>query len=335
MRTMAIRLFAAAVGLIALSAPRVAEAETPDSDRITLQRGPGTEQCMGLADLLARVQERLGRPPREAATASGVSIALTIERATPGPGWHATMMIVEDTGALAGTRKMSDPQDSCDGIGTALAIATALALGEDACPGCGAQPARAAEGAPTSSVSGPKGESPSGLTLLVAPAAALAVGSLPRAQVGPAVALRLGLPRGPTLGLEGAFFPNVDADAPAAGGATFRMWALGALACAPLFDSEAWRLAACAGGEAEATSFRAFGFVRDRSDTRWSASVLLGARLEQQIHGALTAFAGADLGVPMHRESYDYIDATGAKARLFRPWPVTATLKLGVGYRFR
>lgn len=92
--------------------------------RLSVEQGPGAEECAGREQLEARVEGILHRPLAAGSAEVGLSIDVRFERATGG----AFVARVSASGPKPGQRVLRDSSPTCDALGEAVAVTLALLL---------------------------------------------------------------------------------------------------------------------------------------------------------------------------------------------------------------
>jgi hypothetical protein len=348
-----------ATSLAAALVVSTASAEAPRPAALAWTHGPGAESCIGGPELARAVDARLRRPALVPLGAAEIVVHGRIERV--GERWQIAVTIEDPSGKQLGTRelvKSTVEAPDCRSLDADLGLVVALTIDPDgvaSLPDSGAisssSSAPPAPVAPTFILQrepvAPPSPPPLLPTVPPAPAAApalqvaveggavLASGVLPSTVFGGRA--RLGARLRPPVWIEVGAVVLADSDARAPGsppGARLGL-AHGTLAGCPELYRRASISALVCGGLALGTyQVTGFGVDEPRSDDRLYADASLAGRVRVRAFGPLHLFLGAGLQTPFVRDSFGYVDKTGARQRLFRARPVATLLELGIGFRF-
>lgn len=288
-------------------------------------RLPGAESCVSARDLALDVEARLGRAAFIAPAAADLTLEGRVEPATAPSAFRATIRLLDQSGALLGTRELETSDPTCRDLADPVALAVALMIDPDAATEA-APPPPAPKAAPAAApwVGAPRLDEPRGAEptprapppwrFQVDGGAASVVGMLPRPAVGFRLRTLLDPEGFPAIAMSGTYFPAV------AGGGTYEL-VYGALAVCPWTpDFEVVRLTTCAAlavGVIEAS-----GGLGSRVDPAVHPAVTAG--VSRRLLGPVVGTVDAGLAVPLSRRTYHYGEA-------FTISPVAGTLDLGVG----
>ena len=90
----------------------------------------------------------------------------------------------------------------------------------------------------------------------------------------------------------------------------------------------------CAGADVGWLRASGFGFASSTTRDLWSADVTAEGEVEQAIADGFFASFGLRALVPLIRTKVAY-STLGSATQVYRPWPVAAVARLGLGYIFR
>jgi hypothetical protein len=109
-----------------------ADEPAPRTSSLGWVRLAGAETCAGPRAVAEAVEKRLGRQVFVAPTRADVAVEGRIERAGPSGGWHATITLTDDRGAVLGTRELTSDAAECRALDARIALALALMIDPDA-----------------------------------------------------------------------------------------------------------------------------------------------------------------------------------------------------------
>lgn len=310
-------------------------------------RLPGAERCVGPVELAAAVEARLGRVVFAPVSRAELAVEGRIE---PRDGGFAAALSVSDReGRRLGQRELASKQPDCRAMDRALVLVTSLLIDPDAPLGTEAESPRGAPSGPndpppleraeTSTAPArptPRASPPSAPVPLwgaVGLEGVVATGQLPWPSFGGTLALALGMQDG-LRGRVTAVFGHGGAETAAGSPAAFTLLAGGAAACFAGMPRGDLSVGACAGGEIGGllAAAAALSGEQDRS-ALWAAAVV-GIHAELLLHRHWLLRGAVELGLPLRRDRFTYVDGAGVERVLFEPSPVLVRLGLGLGFRF-
>jgi hypothetical protein len=339
-RLLSVLFVAGAVGVASVT---LAD-EKPKTSSLSWVRLEGAEECVATQPLARSVEERLGRSVFVSAADADLSVEGRVERKNK--TWRAHVEVRDPTGKLLGTRDLESAEASCESLRAPLALALAVMIDPDAALG----PKPTATPTPTPTPTPTLAPTPT-LTPTLAPTPVPAPTSKWDVQgfVGPGITVGLvpdvgwGITGG---GLVGSPLPFVGGKAtatyvfetavPVEGGASVRMSALlGSLAYCPLLLRDArFSVAVCAGGASGLIFVRGVGFAVARSELRGTIAAQVDARASVRLVGPLTVGMGADVLVPLVRDTIAFTRADGSQKAAFEPSPAAFAADISLGVRF-
>jgi hypothetical protein len=295
----------------------------------------GSDACSGAADLGARIEERLGRSPEQAARSLRIAMVARLERRRESEGWAGEIDVVGTDGATTGRRTLEQSGRSCEALVDRLSFVAALILDS----GTIAAPAEArSDSAPQASVAAiaaPQqvGTKPtrSRWTLRVEGGAALAEGLLPGAAPGGEASVFAG-PPGPVVAyVQAGFWPEARASVGPNQGAGLSLAEAGVGICSPRLRTARLRFEPCLGADLGRVRVRGFGLDNQVTSERWAADVAVGFALRWPAGAGPYASLGVRLVVPLVRDQITYLDPAGQDRALFRmsSVAVVGVLRLG------
>ncbi len=318
---------------------------------LLVDRGPGTEECIGASALEQAVEARLQRAAFLHHQATPLRIRLRLARIGKRQ-WSAELRLEAANGGSLGERKLTTAAAHCSALDDSLALVVALLVdaplgererelegkGEQAAP---SQPAAPTERTTPSPLPAPKA------TLIDLPpntlaprqpwrweaslAASLALGLLPRAGWG----LELGVSAKPATGPELRLFlqgyaPRDAYGGPEHAGAHFDALFVGLEVCPLAAELGTWRLAACAGQNLGRLHASAFGYDQNSSANDLLYTLLARAVLLAPVLGRLSARLSARAEIPLSRPAFYYGARENNEATVFELSPALAVFEAGL-----
>jgi hypothetical protein len=350
-----VRWLAAAASTAVMTVGFVASAQPTSGPSLGVELAwTAPVECPSRAAVLGQVRAIL---EGGAASAHAVEATATVERA--GPRWRVALTIRSDQGS--GVRSLD--ADSCEALGSAVALIVALAVDPtrrappdagapssgdapvphasptDADAGAGAQPLSAVSPRPRSGMEG--AQSADGPRLAVGAMGAADVGDLPSAAVGGSVAVA-GLYRRGRLEVRGRSFASQRAAdlARPAQGVELAYLGLDARACLAVLATgraarEGVAVSPCLGVDLSRIAGSGFGGSKTFSgDGSWSAieAGLLGT---WALAPSVALRVGVDLLVPTSRPGFVVLAPDGStEESLHRPAPIAGRFDVGAELRF-
>lgn len=319
--------------------------ESRRSSTLAWVRLPGAESCIGTVELAKAVERRLGRLVFAPVSQADLAVEGRIEPRVL--GFVATLSVSDRDGKVLGTRTLESKRPDCRSMDRGLVLITSLLIDPEAFAESSVEPEPEAALEPepppvpvvrtsTARVSiTPKDElieAPTPLWGALTLSGSLSLGQLPGLGGGAVASLDLGLQDG-LRGRISAAFAHGGTETAAGTSASFVLVSGSAGLCFARLVSRQVSLGGCGGVELGGLLAQAAELAgeQDRS-ALWLAAVLgLHADfvLEEHwlIHGVL------ELGLPLRRDRYTYLDGAGATRVLFEPSPVVVRLGLGFGFR--
>ena len=289
-RRMLSRGATAAIFLVATSSVANADAE------LQLQWIAPTE-CPSQAEIAARVLDIVGPNARPRQV---VDAKVSVSRSDA--DWLAEIHLKGSTRTVQG--------ESCAALGDAVAVIVALAVEHDASPSSAPEYEKKPE-----KEKRPAESSPSANVLFVGVAMGIGAGTLPAADVGPAIVagwnagrFRLGVDLGLTAKVEGR-----TAERPSEG-ATFWLARGGARACYTFLEG-AFVVGPCAGIEADRIAANGFGSPQPKNTSAIVPIGFTGVLALIRVSSPLFVRATLDGAVPLDRPSFS-VEGTGPVHRV-------------------
>lgn len=284
--------------------------------QLVWERDPGTERCPTGREIARAVNARLGYtwlvPDREGGERAFGRVSKV------SAGYEALLTLRDPQKRLVGTRRLHDASGDCATLAAASVLAFTLMAGA-------APPASAA------SVTTPQ------RVMFSAEAGAVAsLGLLSRLSPHAFARLDALLTRRFALEIEVLGFGSARSPVPDSRARVRTTPFLGSLAaCVVLLRSAHLRWDACVGATAGAIRAQGEHFGA-RSFTAWSAFAAPMVRLPLRIpiKGPLQAGLALNLGVPLLRAQYEYLDPRGVRRTLRDSAPLFGWFELGLGATF-
>jgi hypothetical protein len=308
-----------------------------------LERGPGAETCDDESALASAIDRQLGRPAAEVARRARVSARARIEPQDSG-GWRAELTVVDADGDAVAERTMTRSDASCAASMEALAVVAALLLEKEetreasdvprATPKRADAPAQESAPPPETPVS-PPAEEIRTVRFTLSGGAVVAAGLLPRGAIGAGGAMLVVGPSGLGGYLALSTWAQQQADVGADRAVGVGLTEVGLGACwASSGLGTSWAASACFGADLGRLGVTGIGFANAMSDTRWTVNLAGGAWLHQPIGESFELVLGGRMEVPLLRDSFEVVTATGETQTAFRLSPIAAVGDLGLGYAF-
>lgn len=255
-------------------------------------------------------------------------------------GFGAVLSVADQRGQLLGQRELSTTSTDCRSLDRSLVLVLALLIDAEAIPEAPTRPLTpAAEAPPPPSEPGPAiagVNPPSSASALVFAAdvvGAFVLGRLPGAAPGAMISVELGSATGLRARLSGELFLGTAATDR---GAKTRFILAGGLAglgwVQPLgrgFAFSGFLSAELAELIAEPIDL----LSPINAQAMFLALELSGGLSYQPATIPLRFRAGLALGVPLLRNSFTYLDATGRDRALFQPEPIIGRMEVGLGFQ--
>jgi hypothetical protein len=307
--TAALSLFALLATGQAAHADSAPPGKGPRTSSLSWVRLPGADSCVSTQDLARDVEARLHRSVFVSPSDADVSVEGRIEPKPKG-GWHATIAIRDDRGALLGNRNLDNPATSCGEMREELAFVIAVMIDPDAAltPRPAPAPARAPD--------------PPRWRLDAGTSVAGAAGLLPHVSLGVRVDALLTPPKLIPLEGFGVVWPH-----DSLGSASIWLALVGGGLCPLRYLGSRVLLYGCASGIAGMMSSSG-----PASTVPVGITPVLGAELEGRLSlrlgGPFVARLGVALVVPI------IYPAGGTMADPYKLSPVAGTADLGLGVVF-
>ncbi len=336
----------------------VARAHGPPAPALNWVRLPGAERCIAAAELADRIEERVGRVLFVPDTEAGLSVDGRVGRNEQ--GFQVTLQVSKPGGRVLGEREIEVMGDDCAAIEEAVVLVIAVTLyprtgllgsgipldpetaaglealfgdepldpDPEALPQADPEP----EPAPVRRVSRPAptpaGFSGAETTVELDAAGAVAAGQLPGLSFG--VAARLGLRFGALWPIElGAALWHETVEERAGGQARFGLIA-GSVALCPWQVPVRGRL--CLGARAGSLRVEATGFAEtEPASTDLVVDLEATGLFRPRLWGALHAYLGLSLALPLLQHGYTFQAADGTTVELFRIAQLTIRAQIGLG----
>jgi hypothetical protein len=308
----------------------------PRTSSLSWVRLPGADSCVSTQDLARDVEARLRRTVFVSASSADVSVEGRIEPKPPG-GWHATISVRDDKGALLGTRNLESPAASCAEMREELAFVIAVMIDPDAAlapkpapvplPAPAPAPAPVPAPAPAPApVPAPAPPERSRWRLDTGTSVSGSLGLLPEVSFGARVDALLTPPRFIPLEGYGIVWPH-DAPVASSNGPTYWLVLLGGGLCPLTLLGERLLLYACGSGIVGLLSATAPTSAKPAGQTPVLAAELEG-RVSLRLGGPFVARAGLAFIVPILRED------SGTTADPYKISVVAGTVDAGLGLFF-
>lgn len=315
----------------------------PAHVRLAWVRGRGASQCPDGRQLAALVRERAGGDVLR--DGSSVSVEASVARVeTPTPAWQAQVFVRDAQGAVLGERTLRAADPDCARVVEAVAVTVAVALDDEAVQRAAAAQEPGPAETPAPPATPPAVTAPAVTAPPVAPRRAeraprwgvqvqahggLGIAALP--ALSGAVGLRAAVrpPRGPWIYLRADWLPSVGrAFAPGT------VWAglvtVSAGVCPLRWRASTLELSACGGVAGGVLTLEGSGFSDNQRAERGYLAVELGAALRWNLGSVAHLAAGADVVVPLIRDTAR-VDAVGDA---FQPPVIALRPTIGVGVHF-
>lgn len=307
---------------------------------LSVQRGPGTDDCLAQSRLERGVERRLRRKVFVDEARAALRFVVTFERR--GSEVEAHIAIASPDGKSRGSRTLVT-SNHCSSLDDSLALSLALLVDEP--PDPESEPSAEAEPQPKPLAS-PAPAAPPRAPIEIPPEVAaprepwhVTVGAgvagswglLP--GIAPALSAWLGVvPRRLVpITLRGEWFFARRAERDSGSGAEFRLLRAELRVCPTVAESDARELGVCVGQRLGWLRVAGYGFDHDLREGRLTFALGFGAAVRQQLFGpvSLRAYVGAE--VPVVRDRFT--SAGENEALLFRAAPVALGGELGVEAR--
>jgi len=339
---------AVALAIVTSSPTAVAQqATSAQTSSLSWSRLEGADGCIGTSELARSVETLLGRSVFVSAAKADVSVEGRVAP-LPSGGWRALIAMSDSDGKSLGEREIASEEPSCRSLDDAVALAIALMIDPDAA--LGGPPDRPPPAEPPKDpevivkdrpvyvpvpVDRPKQE-PTGEPWRVAVRGGplLGVGFLPTVGLGAHGAVIIEPPW--LLAVEGsaAIYLPSEAELDGAVG-DFQLAYVGVAVC-PLTRRYDWfSLSLCV--EVQLGRLWADGKSGDGAqwdDHQFIANLATRARAGARLFGPVVASLGFAGAIPLIRDSFEALDATGKTVELFRLSPVVALPDLALGLHF-
>lgn len=331
-----------ATSIIAAVATAGADVPPPRTSSLAWVRLPGAEACIDMRSLAEAVELRLGRPAFVTPTRGDLAIEAQIAPAQGGPGWRATILVVDAKGQPVGQRELQSDRAECRAIDEELELVMALLID----PSAGLAPPLAPPrlpllpphlaiarpvvvAAPACPPPPPPPAHPWRGGVLAGPIASL--GLLPSSVgVGLQIRAHVAPPRGPSFELGGSFW--LDSPVRTAHAEPAFSLAYGWLSVCPVdVDVRGSALSACLGAQLGSLSVSAAALSSAYHQEQLVFSLAAEGRLRRRIVGPLFGGLGLGLAVPTRRDRFYFTDGAGARHDVFQASPIAALLDLGLG----
>jgi hypothetical protein len=304
-----------------------ASAAAPVSHQVRWLREGGATSCIDERDLVAGVEQRLGR------ALGGDVIAVRVIQgrveAIDG-GYRAHIVVFDERGVVLGERELVEPSADCRKLDDKLTLVIALAIDPDAVARqSAAQPPPPPPLPPPPPITSPHvapPRAPWNLALGVSGAAALGV--MPGLGVGGRLSLAIDPPSVPALVI-GASAWAPDRETVADGGSRFTLVGAGAAICPRLRTGGMLGIAVCGGVEVERMTARGFDFDANQRAVDWIVHVTGEAVAAIGLGGRWSAEVGLGGWVPLIRPRFVYTDGP-VMPTVYQPPVTAAVLRLGV-----
>jgi hypothetical protein len=346
------RLSAATIALMLMGSGPAALAGAEDSADVWLRwaRGEGAETCPTADEFASKVAAHLGKPPAIVTGAAKSTLSARIDVSLPNPGhardWVAEAKLLDDSGTVTATRRISKTAETCGPISDALALVTAIVLSSTAAPDVAQgddatekhdeppAPEQPPEGHPAHEpVALPPAPAPRTWHAKIEAGPSLQIGRLPGVSLAGEAQAFLGFGRWPTLFADFAYWPETRADS-SPGGAQVGLWTAGLGLC-PVGGRTTPRLyGLCVGADVGRLHAAGFGFDTSGTINRWVVDLTIAGRFEQRLGGHFFVSANLVLAIPLVRTRVAYSTSTGETQVVFQAWPTTAMCHVGLGYAF-
>lgn len=314
-----------AVGLLSL-APSASAQDAPGA-RVSMAwaRAAGAEACISEGELTALIERRLGRPVFVAPGAADFHVEARATADAAG-GFRVTMRLDGVDGSLGGVREVHGPGADCRAMDDSLSLVLGLLVDLPS-----PRTVLTLPPPPPPPTPAPVPAPPEPWGLRIDAGCTLTVGLVPRAALGPRVAVSVAPPGRGSVVL--AATPWARARARAGGaGADLSVGLIDLFGCLAASTGTRHRADVCVGGAFGALRRQAFGL--DVVDDGVDPFGAFGARARVEVRAAGPLVIGAELGllVPVSRYRYFYTDVAGSQRDLFETSPVllTATVTAGL-----
>jgi len=294
----------------------------PTTHPVRWTREAGATSCIAEVDLVAGVEQRLGR-----ALTGDRAMARVIEgRVEPtAGGYRARIVVLDERGAALGERELVEDSPDCRKLDDKLTLVIALAIDPDAVTRQrGTLPSRVRASRTIPVVP----SAPERWALALGVSGAAALGVLPGLGIGGRLSFTIDPPAVPPFVIAASGWAP-DRETLAAGGSRFTRFGLGARMCPRLRAGGRLGAGLCGGVEVERMTATGFGFDTNQRAVDWIVSVAAEAVVTARLGNRWSADLGIGGWVPLIRPRIVYTDGTKTPT-VYQPAAVAAVLQLGI-----
>jgi hypothetical protein len=315
-----------------------ASASEPGTWSLCWVRLVGAVTCIASAALAGAIEERLDRHVFVSAADASLAVEGRVERA--GDGWRAVIEVVDGEGQSLGERTLESREETCDQLGSTLAVAIALMIDPLTAPEPEPDPDPDQDPDPdpdpivivrTERVEVPVPAEPDpGRSWRFEVDAALvgSAGLVPTPMIGGLSTIILRAPNFVPVAIEGALYPFSRAE-PTNGHADFLHVHAGLQICPLWFRENGLALHACLGADAGAVIVVG-GDLAIAENERLIGQAHAVVRGHWDVIGPLTIRAGVHLLVPFRHEPF-LATVGGVSTTVYTPEPIAGMLDIGLG----
>jgi hypothetical protein len=304
---------ALAIGLTSRAA--AADPPPPVTSALNWTRLPGAESCIGVRELQAAVEKRIGRALFVSATEADVLVEGNIEPISNARGWRAQIRLSDADGVDLGTREIQNKEPSCRSLDPSLALAIALMVDPESVRAGRPpvvipkeKPPAAGTGAPPPPAPPVQDHRPQRLRVKVAAGASLGWGFLPGFGAGAAGRVALERNGSPGLEIDARLWPSQTTNLLAPSELFASFWsAQGGFSVCPLQGGKAsTRFTGCLGTTIAIVHATFPDEPRPQESTGFRVDLTTQGRLSRRILGPLLVDLGFTLGIPISQPSFFY-----------------------------
>lgn len=323
-----------APAIIGQQKSKQAETSEPRTSSLSWVRLEGAEICIASAALARAIEEQLDRHVFVSAADASLAVEGRVERADD--RWRAVIAVVDGEGQSLGERTLESGEESCDQLGSMIAVAIALMIDPLTAPDPDPGPDPDPDPDPDPvviirrvEVPVPAEPDPGQAWRFEVDAALVgSVGLVPTPMIGGLSTVILRAPNFVPVAIEGALYPFSRAE-PANGHADFLHVHAGLQICPLWFRENGLALHACLGADAGAVIVVG-GDLEIVENERLIGQGHVAIRGHWDVIGPLTVRAGLHLLVPFRHEPF-IATVGGMPSTVYTPEPIAGMLDIGLG----